>query len=224
MMKLVAGTIIAAGLLASAATAQAPAPAPYVIEALPDVGEPLTAGEMAPREGPPEFAPLLLPAREIYAIARDNGFAPLGRARRRGLVYTLSVIDPDGEHGRLAVDARTGRIRRFTPAHRMSVPAGRDFAGSRRSADGWPSVNMRRPPRPPASIPDVATPLSALAPPRAAPHRVTAASRQAGAPKSPTAPRSASTHAAVGGPVTPAGKPAAEILPTQEMPAVQGLE
>jgi hypothetical protein len=64
-------------------------------------------------------APALLPATEVYAVLRDNGFSPLGIPRLRGFVYTISAIDRGGEDGRLVIDARNGRIIRFLPAYRM---------------------------------------------------------------------------------------------------------
>src|SRR5262249_15060108 len=59
----------------------------------------------------------LVPPGGGYAILRDNGFSPLGVPTQRGLVYTVAVIDRNGEDGRLVIDARNGRIIRFTPAH-----------------------------------------------------------------------------------------------------------
>ena len=51
-------------------------------------------------------------------MVRENGFSPLGIPQRRGLVYTIAVIDRGGGDGRLIIDARTGRIIRFLPAYR----------------------------------------------------------------------------------------------------------
>ena len=67
---------------------------------------------VAVRAGP------LLPPQEVYAVLRDNGFSPLGVPHQRGLVYTIAVIDRNGEDGRLVIDARNGRIIRFMPAYR----------------------------------------------------------------------------------------------------------
>ena len=61
---------------------------------------------------------LLPPTRGLHHHPR-SGFSPLGIPRQRGFVYTIAVIDRGGEDGRLVIDARTGRIIRFMPAHRM---------------------------------------------------------------------------------------------------------
>jgi hypothetical protein len=178
-------------------------------------------------------APALLPPREIYAILRDNGFSPLGSPRQRGYVYVIAVLDRGGEDGRLTIDGRNGRILRFVPASqwgqaydRMSFgrgpDRGRDLAPSSGTAVGALPTPMpiNATPRPPMSLPSVASrgavPAQALRPavvatkPPAQPVQQTAA-------KPAEAPKQAST---VG-----EAKPAApQIKPSQEMPAVQGLE
>ncbi len=237
-----AGWAIAAALLAAASAAQAQAPEPYVIEASPDIAAPGPQSpypapppeEMAPRPAPPPGYAPLLPPREIYAIARESGFSPLGDARQRGPVYTLAVVDLDGDDGRLVVDARTGRIRRFTPAYRVGGRFGDDVTAAYGRAEAWPPIEARRPPRPPARIPNVAPRVASLPPavpvPRTAPHRAPPPPKQAvGKLQSRPAQPPMSTQAAASA-VTPADrKPeasqtAAKILPTQEMPPVQGLE
>ena len=79
------------------------------------------------------YAPAFLPVHEVYAIIRDRGFSPLGAPRQRGYTYVISVLDRDGEDGRLVIDARSGRIIRFVPAfqwgeeyERMRYEPGRD--------------------------------------------------------------------------------------------------
>ncbi|OKO86266.1 hypothetical protein AC630_03580, partial [Bradyrhizobium sp. AS23.2] len=133
-MKFFTGCVAAATLaLAASATharvlAQVPAngisSGAYV--AVSDFDGPYAPSEAAPPP-PPRYgygygyeergpAPVLLPPTEVYAVLRDNGFSPLGIPRLRGSVYTIAVIDPRGDDGRLVIDARDGRILRFMPA------------------------------------------------------------------------------------------------------------
>ena len=79
---------------------------------------------------------MLLPPPEVYTVVRENGFSPLGIPRQRGFVYTISVIDRDGDDGRLVIDARTGRIIRFMPAYRMGDNINRRTRPMARSAAG----------------------------------------------------------------------------------------
>ncbi|GLR87403.1 hypothetical protein [Bradyrhizobium iriomotense] len=191
-------------------------------------------------------APALLPATEVYAVLRENGFSPLGIPRLRGLVYTIAVVDRRGDDGRLVIDARDGRILRFVPAFGPGFgmgPAYDEGAVAPYGPQGAlppPTVIRSAAPRPPASIPHVASrtvPIPKAAPPRgetpvatarpapseAAPHQAQAqqpqASQQAAAAqaKPAEAPQSAA-------PTVGQAKPAPTILPTQEMPAAQGLE
>ena len=129
-MKLFTGWVVSAGLVFTATAANAQMQAPYQVDRSPytavsDVGGPYAAmPPEAPRAGAPyygpAYGPTLLPPNEVYAVLRDNGFSPLGIPRQRGLFYTIAVIDRGGDDGRLVIDARTGRIVRFTPAYRMS--------------------------------------------------------------------------------------------------------
>ena len=66
-------------LMAGAANAQMLAPddagrSPYA--AVSDIDGPYAA--MPPDEAPPRTGPMLLPAREVYTVVRENGFSPLG--------------------------------------------------------------------------------------------------------------------------------------------------
>ncbi len=189
-------------------------------------------------------APMLLPPTEVYAVLRENGFSPLGIPRLRGSVYTIAVIDRRGDDGRLVIDARDGRIIRFMPAadaYGMAPIYEEHAVAPDRPQSALPPPIMVRggPPRPPAPIPHVAkrtVPLPKVAQPRGeAPVVATKptepATQQARAPLA-QAPRAqpAQQTAAVQpkpGEVAPAAgqaKPAPTILPTQEMPAAQGLD
>jgi hypothetical protein len=67
-----------------------------------------------PMEGVVVLAP-----EEIPGLLREQGFSQLGPVFRRGLVYTVAVLNQNGDDGRLIVDARTGEPIRFIPAMRM---------------------------------------------------------------------------------------------------------
>ena len=220
-MKLFTGWAVSAGLVFAAAAAHAQVLAPTGIAQatrVSDVGGPYAA---MPPEAPPGYGPRLLPPMEIIAIVRESGFSPLGSPQQRGLVYTMSVIDRGGDDGRLVIDARSGRIIRFIPAYRM----GDNFNGDLDVAYGPvgplpPPTNSsyRRAPRQPLPIPHVAS-RSAAPLPKAPPHaRPEAAPAQAAAAK-PAEPQSSPPSPTVG-----VAKPSVQIMPTQEMPAAQGLD
>jgi len=241
-MKLFTGWVMSAGLVFTAAAANAQVLAPHEIGRSPytvasDVGDPYAG---MPPEAPPRrygYGPALLPLQEVYTIVRENGFSPLGIPQQRGLVYTISVIDRGGDDGRLVIDARTGRIIRFMPAYRMGDNFNDDLTGTYGPAGPLPPVSaVRGPPRPPASIPHVASrapsvPIPKASPPRAgeppkplatgpapAPAQQSAAVQPKPADAAPTTPQAAA-------PAAVETKPAASpIQPTQEMPKVQGLE
>ncbi|MDA9423884.1 hypothetical protein XH97_17385, partial [Bradyrhizobium sp. CCBAU 53380] len=127
-MKFFTGCVAAAlALAASAGHAQVPASGirSGAVIAVSDFDGPYAPPEVAPP--PPRYgygygyeergpATALLPATEVYAVLRENGFLPIGIPSLRGSVYTIAVIDRRGDDGRLAIDARDGRILRFMPA------------------------------------------------------------------------------------------------------------
>ena len=201
-------------------------------------------------------APTLLPPDEVYAILRENGFSPLGIPRLRGTVYTIAAIDRRGDDGRLVIDARDGRILRFVPAYSQGygqgfgmgpvyeegavAPYGSQGYGSQgygpqgygpQGALPPPTMIRGGPPRPPASIPHVASrtvPLPKAAPSRgevpavAARTEAPAPAQQAAAAQTKSAEAAATPQAAA--PTVGQAKPAPTILPTQDMPPAQGLE
>lgn len=192
-------------------------------------------GPYAPSPLPPRYGygradevgpgPVLLPATEVYAVLRENGFSPLGIPRLRGIVYIIAAIDRQGDDGRLMIDARDGRILRFmrvvdaygmapSDEERTVIPDGP------RSALPAPVV-VRGPPRPPAPIPHVAGRSVPL--PKSAPQRAEALVPQS---QQHTAVQARPAEAAPQASATTVGqvKPAPMILPTQEMPAAQGLD
>lgn len=252
-MKFFTGCMAIAALALAATAAQAQVPASGIsggtMIAVSDFDGPYGPGEAAPPP-PPRYgygygymdrgpAPALLPATEIYAVLRENGFSPLGIPRLRGAVYTVAVIDRHGDDGRLVIDARDGRIIRFMPAadaYGMAPAYEEPSVAPYRPRSALPPPTMVRggPPRPPAPIPHVASRTVPL--PKAAPQRAetpVAASKPAEQRAQQAQPaqqaaavqaKPAEAAAQAAAPTVAQAKPSATILPTQEMPAAQGLD
>lgn len=252
-MKFFTGCVAAATLALAATAAQAQVPGSGIsggtMIAVSDFDGPYGPGEAAPPP-PPRYgygygymdrgpAPALLPATEVYAVLRENGFSPLGIPRLRGAVYTIAVIDRRGDDGRLVIDARDGRIIRFMPAadaYGMAPAYEEPSVAPYRPQSALPPPTMVRggPPRPPAPIPHVASrtvPLPKTAPPRAkTPVAAAKPAEQTAQPAEPAQqtaavqakPAEAAPQAAA--PTVGQAKPSATILPTQDMPAAQGLD
>ncbi len=241
-MKLFTGWVMSAGLVFTAAAANAQVLAPSQIgrpgyAAVSDFEGPYAA--MPPEETPvSRSGPRLLPPLEVYTVLRDGGFSPLGAPQLRGFVYTIAVIDRGGEDGRLVIDARNGRILRFMPAYRMGDNPNGDLTVTYGPVGPPPAGPVRGGLRPPASIPHPhiaarttsSVPLPKTPPPHgdevkplAAKPAAEPAPQQSAAVQ--TKPADAQTASQATAPATVAAKPAApQILPTQEMPQVQGLE
>jgi hypothetical protein len=241
-MKLFVGSMISAGVIAAATAAGAQTLPPRQNGVSPystvsDVGQPYAA---MPPDAMAQRYPTLLPPQEVYVVVRENGYAPLGAPQQRGYVYTIAVIDPDGDDGRLVIDARNGRIVRFMPAFqtgdRMDDGGALSYG---QSGPLPPATVLRGPPRPPASVPRVASrssigvaPLPKPMPmPRAVaepkPPAPLAATPAPAAPVrqsavEPSSPAEATPPATVTAPV--AAKPPVHVLPTQELPKAQGLD
>ena len=124
-----------------------------------DIGGPYAA--IPPEAAMPRPAPALLPPREIYGLLRDDGFAPLGTPGCAARLHGRG--DRPGRRGRPPGYRRPHRrIVRFIPA--TPISARRCGAARRRiSARSVPA------PRPPRSVPQVASrtrpPLPKAAPP-----------------------------------------------------------
>ena len=172
-MKLFSGWVIPAGLVLMAGAANAQMLAPYdagrsLYAPVSDIDGPYAA--MPPDEAPPRAGPTLLPAREVYTVVRESGFSPLGIPQRRGVFYTIAVVDRAGVDGWLVIDARDGRIIRRMRADRMGDNVSGELTQPYGPAGPLPRVShVRGPPRPPALIPRVAsrTPIPKAAPLRA---------------------------------------------------------
>jgi hypothetical protein len=240
-MKLFTGWMISAALVVGAAAANAQGLAPYgtarpPYAAVSDFEGPY--GSYAPRPEATEvprygYGPSLLPPQEVYTVLRENGFSPLGIPQLRGLVYTIAVIDRGGNDGRLVIDARTGRIIRFMPAYRMGDNFNDDLRGSYGPVGPLPPIGtIRGGPRPPASVPYVASRTPPVPVPKAPPPRASEPKPIAAAPVAVPVQQSAAVQAKPADVAPPAAAPPAveanpaapQIQPTQEMPKVQGLE
>jgi hypothetical protein len=229
-MKLFTGWMLSAGLVFTAAAANAQVLEQYGVERSPyavasDMVGPM--GTMPPEA--PRYGQYLLPPPEVDSIVRESGFSPLGIPHLRGVVYTLSVLDRGGDDGRLVVDARTGRIISFMPANRLSDDLNEDLMDN-----FGPSGPPLRPdmgvPRPPAGVPHVfasrtiSVPLS-KAPPRSGEAKPLAAKPAPMRAQLSAVPAKAADAPAAAAPAPVEAKPAAPLIrPTQPIPEVQGLD
>ena len=240
-MKFFTGWILATGLVLTATGTHAQIVAPSeaggpLYRSVSDVGGPAPGGPYAamPPEAPRPgygYGPTLLPQTEVYTVVREAGLSPLGIPNLRGFVYTIAVIDRSGNSGRLVIDARNGRVLRLVSAHGM----GDNFNDDPNVIYGPPGTlppmtDVRGAPRPPRSVPHVASrtvpvpkanPLAAR--PAAGPEPTPAPPQQQSAAPPPKSAEAQTPPPAVTTGATPA-KPAPQIAPTQEMPKVQGLE
>ena len=221
-MKLFTGWVISAGLVVCAAGANAQMLAPYEVghspyRAVSDVEGPYAA--MLPETPAPRYGPSLLPPSEVYTVVRESGFSPLGIPQQRGFVYTISVIDRGGDDGRLVIDARTGRIIRFMPAYRMGDNFNEDLTVTYGPVGPLPPVtNVRGVPRPPRSIPHVASRTPPIPKPSPLAAQPEPAPQQSAVPKvSPLAAEPPQQSAALPKPPPPA----VQAEPAQQSAAVQ---
>jgi hypothetical protein len=240
MMKFFTGWLLVTGLALATTAAQAQVPAPYEAGRSPyypvsDIGDPYYAPR--PYVPPPQYpgprygqgygpgygqGPMLLPPTEVYTVVRESGFSPLGIPQQRGYVYTISVIDRGGDDGRLIIDARTGRVLRFIPAHRIGERFNDDLTMNYGPPGPLPPTRVGGGPRPPKPVPHVASrtvpvpkpsPLAAAKPPAAEP---------AAKPVAAAEPAAAAKPAAAAAEPVVAVKPAAAAPePVQQSAAVQ---
>jgi hypothetical protein len=185
----------------------------------------------------PVIAPTLLPPAAVYGILRSSGYSPLGGPQQRGPVYTISVISPDGDDGRLVIDARSGRILRFLPAYRMGDRMSEEITVSYGPAGALPPLgSLQSPPRPPVAVPRVASRTPGVPLPKPMPARAVATPSQPVAADKPAKSKPADAQASIQPPAEPAAVPAMptaviEATPAipatpspQDMPPVQTLE
>lgn len=177
-----------------------------------------------------------VPPHQVVAMLRNTGFSMLGRIERRGWIYTVAVLNPNGDDGRAIIDARTGAIIRFIPAQAVTArlndelttvygppgppPLASDLRHARRPPLGVPKVAGRSPAIAPLPRPRTAGPAQQIAKPLAR--------HAAMKPKTAVPAPDVNTSAPAAAPAVaaqPAARPAEiELKPTQEMPPVQTLE
>lgn len=203
---------------------------------------------------PPAYYEPGIPSYEVTGILRATGFMPLGAPVRRGRVYTVSAIHPNGDDGRVVIDAYSGRFLRFVPAWQSARHAPNDEMVLVYQGPNFPPPDIVRPrvlnvpplppsartvPRPPAQVPRLASRTPAAAPavtPKPRPAEalaVTPKPRPAAAPpkpqtaQAPPTPAPVQTKPAAASPPL-AGKPVEKsppaIQPTQPLPPVQTME
>lgn len=223
------GTLLAIAMAAAGAFGASAQPLP------PMVGPPVyyAPGPLPPAAGPyggrvvvaPPIVAVAPPydggiaSYEVVGILRTTGFLPLGAPMRRGRYYVISAIHPNGDDGRVTIDAMTGRFVRFVPAD--VVASGSYYDDDAYYDDRSPAMSARAP-RPPAAVPKMAkaNPVeggAAVTPkprPQAAPAPVAA--------QAPAAPARSAPAARPADPPQP--RPSFSPQPTQDMPPVQPIE
>ena len=62
-----------------------------------------------------------VPPREAIRMLRSTGYTVLSRPRPAGAVlYSIAVITPRGDDGRIYMDVRDGRLVRFVPGYSLT--------------------------------------------------------------------------------------------------------
>jgi len=222
---LVATAIFLAG--AGAAAAQMlPPPGPRVIYGSQAYYHDGRVAPHAPLDG-------ALPSYEVAAILQSAGYLPLGGPTRRGNFYVVAAAHPRGDEGRVVIDAYTGRIVRFIPASVIRASRGGDDMVMVYQGRAFPPPGIAPPPypaargvpRPPGSIPNVAsrTPSSGPVAPRPRPQ---AAPTKPDTAQAPPVPAPVETKPAAASP--PLAKSPLEkapaMQPTKPLPPVQTME
>ena len=221
-MKLFSAWVMSAGLVLVAGAANAQMLTPYDAGRSPyaaasDIDGPYAA--MPPDETAPRAGPMLLPAREVYTVVRENGFSPLGIPQQRGLFYTIAVIDRGGAEGWLVIDARDGRVVRLMRSDRMGDNANGELTQQYGPVGAQPPVStIRGGPRPPASIPRVASRTPLVPIPKAAPLRTGEPKTLAAKPAPEPAQSSEAAQPSQAAPPSAAAQPTA---PPQQSAAIQ---
>jgi hypothetical protein len=228
-MKVLVGCLASAGLLLASGAAQAQALPPMrgdvaVVAQVSDVGGPYAAMPPVEYAEPRPYGVLrrgydlaVLPLREVYSILREAGFSALGMPQQRGLIYTVAVIDLDGEDGRLVIDARSGRILRFIPAYRMGDRMSEEIDTRYGPQGAVPTLpQYRRPPFTAGTAtpaPKVASRTTSVPLPKRPPVRAVAA------PAKPVAPAETKPVAVKPPETPPAAAPVQQSAVTEQKPA-----
>jgi len=216
--------------------------APVFAQALPPMaGPPVYDAQGAYPVGPPRYASrfgslyddALLP-QEIVGILESTGYSPLGLPIRHGRFYVVSVLHPNGDDGRVTLDAFSGRFVRFVPADQVGAIRDESVAVYPPPPPAAAPRPVMPPPaaqglRPPAPLPKIASRVPATTPiPAPKPASLAKQSgEQAPAAAVPPSQKTADSGQAAGkaADVKPAdSKPQLQLLPTQPSPPVQTLE
>ncbi len=182
--------------------------------------------------GPPVFAPNpAMPPYEVAAILRSRGFLPLSGPVRRGGFYVVSAVHPNGDHGRVVIDAYTGGIARFVPAAEVIGASRNDEMVLVYQGPTFPPpvTAARGVPRPPASVPRVASRMPPSAPLVTPKPRPLAAPQAPETAQAPPVPAPVETKPAAASPplaLKPVEKTplAPAVQPTRPLPPVQTME
>lgn len=190
----------------------------------------------------------MLPPLQVLTTLRATGYSPLGRITQRGWIYTVAALDPNGDDGRLIIDARTGRIMRFIPAlsvdaelnDRMSAvygpPGPPPVADARYDTRRGSLQDLQRAPRPAEPVPKATQRAVPKAAGRVTPSATVGTTTELPAVAKPAAPDKTAENkpaaTTVGAARTPApaspapaaAPPVLQLWPTQAMPDVQPLE
>lgn len=228
-MKVLVGCLASAGLLLASGAAQAQALPPMrgdvaAVAQVSDVGGPYAAMPPVEYAEPRPYGVLrrgydlaVLPLREVYSILREAGFSALGMPQQRGLIYTVSAIDLDGEDGRLVIDARSGRILRFIPAYRMGDRMSEEIDTRYGPQGAVPTLpQYRRPPFTAGTAtpaPKVASRTTSVPLPKRPPARAVAA------PAKPVTPAETKPVAVKPPETPPAAAPVQQSAVTEQKPA-----
>ncbi|MGM5028714.1 hypothetical protein AB8B02_21030 [Tardiphaga sp. 862_B3_N4_1] len=227
-MKVLVGCLASAGLLLASGAVQAQALPPMrgdvaAVAQVSDVGGPYAAMPPVEYAEPRPYGvlrrgyDLAVPLREVYSILREAGFSALGMPQQRGLIYTVSAIDLDGEDGRLVIDARSGRILRFIPAYRMGDRMSEEIDTRYGPQGAVPTLpQYRRPPFTAGTAtpaPKVASRTTSVPLPKRPPVRAVAA------PAKPVTPAETKPVAVKPPETPPAAAPVQQSAVTEQKPA-----
>lgn len=189
-----------------------------------DNGPPVIPGNSDSNAALPQQAidPSWVPPREVVRMLRSTGYSVLSRPKLRGAIFSVAVVTPRGDDGRLFMDARDGRLLRFVPGYALT---------SRTEEEVGLAYNPPSPPLAAATLRSQASPhakSASRAPPATtgvAPSGNPQAAARPSTARSTTAAPSQTQAAARPTEAKPAdAKPALVIQPTQDIPPALGLE
>lgn len=180
------------------------------------------------RPGGPNAAgagPSAVPPIEALRMLRSTGYSILSRPRPAGVLYSIAVITPGGDDGRIYMDSRDGRLVRFVPGYALTPRTDEQIELAYNPPGPPPSADTPRRPPPPAAAPKTASRTTGVAinPARPAAPKPPPAAKPAETAAAP-APVSQTQGAATKPVEARPDKPALVIQPTQEAPPALGLE